>query len=103
MLTSAVIAPSLVVAYVCRAFGVAEYEIRGTSRGKHISRARRTAAWLLLECCGMSLEDVGAELNRHHTSIIYQRDTAQKEMESEGWQQAIRLMVERIEQEAMRV
>lgn len=98
MATSSIIPPQRVVDEVCRSFGIAEHELRGTARHQQLARARRVAVWLLLDLCKMSLADVGRELLRDHSTVLYHREQAKADMMRPAWRDAVKGMAKRIKE-----
>ena len=65
---------------VARTFDVSAADIRSTKRNANISSARRVAIYCIREITGMSMENIGKEFGRDHSTIIYNLDTAAKDM-----------------------
>ena len=65
---------------VARTFDVSAQDIRSTKRNANISSARRVAIYCIREITGMSMENIGKEFGRDHSTIIYNLDTASKDM-----------------------
>ena len=62
--------PADVLVSVCAAYGVTIEALVGQTRSKWLTKARTAAATELREM-GLSLQDIGGVMNRHHTSILY--------------------------------
>lgn len=59
---------------VCESFNVSWNQIIGTSRETNIKNARFVYVWLSIMWLHKTLESIGAELNRDHSTIINARD-----------------------------
>jgi len=51
--------------------GIGRVDLLGTSRSKHIVKARHLAMALIRKHCGMSYPQIGRIFNRDHTTILY--------------------------------
>lgn len=67
---SATLRPTDVLASVAHSFGVTVDAITGPARTKYVSSVRREACRRLVDL-GLSLSEVGAMLNRDHTTVLY--------------------------------
>ena len=56
---------------VCAAFGVAEKDVRGTSRLRSALVPRQVAMYLARELAGLSLPRIGAAFGRDHTTVLH--------------------------------
>ena len=57
---------------VCAIFpGLTKAELTGKSRKGEVSRPRQLAMYVLRNCYGMGLEEIGRAFGRDHTSVIY--------------------------------
>jgi chromosomal replication initiator protein len=93
----------IVLDAVCRQFRLTRDELWSTDRSRFVSLARRTAIYLLLRLCPLSLMDVAAIMRRDHTTVIYHRDTAKADFErSAAWQAAVEVIAAEIQDEANR-
>lgn len=55
----------------CLMFGVTRAELRGPSRRRGIVMARRYFIWRAAKQIGLSLPQIGALLNRDHTTVLH--------------------------------
>lgn len=59
---------------VCEEWTVSSDELLSDSRRAHIVRARRELMWRLWSEQHLSLPQIGALLNRHHTTVLHHLD-----------------------------
>ena len=76
--------PELIIRYVCRYYGVEDYQIKGRQRSKNISEPRQVAMYLMRQKSKMSLDDIGKYFGRDHSTVKYAVDTIEKEVQSPG-------------------
>lgn len=60
-----------IVEAVAEHYGINVASMQGSSRQRHVCEARHVAAWLLRLLTSLSLEQIGAQLGKHHSSVIY--------------------------------
>ncbi|MBQ7340744.1 MAG: chromosomal replication initiator protein DnaA [Oscillospiraceae bacterium] len=63
--------PNLIISQVCKYYSVDENTLRGTMKTKGITEARQMAVYLIRQLTNLSLPDIGKELNRDHSTILY--------------------------------
>lgn len=70
---------------VCAEFDVSWHSIAGPCRQASISDARKAYCLLNRQLLGNTLKQIGMELNRDHTSIIHNVQTAKKLIQSHDY------------------
>lgn len=63
--------PPLIISQVCKYYSVDESKLRGTLKNKGTSEARQVAMYLMRKLTNLSLPDIGKELNKDHTTVMY--------------------------------
>ncbi|MBQ7255121.1 MAG: chromosomal replication initiator protein DnaA [Oscillospiraceae bacterium] len=63
--------PALIISEVCNFYSLDESMLRGNSKTKTVSEARQVAMYLLQTMANASTLEIGRELNRDHSTIIY--------------------------------
>lgn len=63
--------PQLIISEVSSYYDIPESEIRGTSRKKNIVEARQMSIYLIRTLTNLSLEDIGLEFDKDHTTISH--------------------------------
>jgi len=61
---------------ICKEFSIEVSELEGKSQCRNLVDARRVYSLLATYVNKLTLKEVGKDLNRDHSSIIYQRRTA---------------------------
>ena len=74
------ITPELIVRYVCRYYGVEDYQIRGRQRSKNVSEPRQVAMYLIRQKTKLSQDDIGKYFGRDHSTVKYAIDAIEKEI-----------------------
>ena len=72
--------PSLIISQVCKFYSVDEVSVRGNQRSRGISEPRHVAMYLLRQMTNMSLPDIGQEMNKDHTTVLYSIRKVEAEM-----------------------
>lgn len=72
-----------IVDEVSRTSGVSIDDIYSNSRKSAVSKARKMAIYIMLKVTNMSLEDVGREFNKDHTTIMYSRDSLEEQLKTD--------------------
>jgi chromosomal replication initiator protein len=67
-----------IIELVCNAYGVSREELGGRSRKQRIVRPRQTAMYLCRRYSEASLKEIGHQLSRDHTSVMYSIDAVEK-------------------------
>lgn len=73
-----------IVDEVSRTTGVSVDDIYSDSRKANISKARRIAIYIIIKVTNMSLEEIGAEFKKDHTTIMYNRDKLEDDMKKDS-------------------
>ena len=63
--------PSLIISQVCKFYSIDETVLRGTLKNKGTAEARQVAVYLIRKLTNLSTPDIGKELNKDHSTIIY--------------------------------
>ena len=63
--------PSLIISQVCKFYSVDESVLRGTLKNKGTAEARQVAIYLIRKLTNLSTPDIGKELNKDHSTVIY--------------------------------
>ena len=63
--------PSLIISQVCKFYSIDESVLRGSLKNKGTAEARQVAIYLIRKLTNLSTPDIGKELNRDHTTILY--------------------------------
>ena len=63
--------PSLIIGQVCKFYSIDESVLRGTQRAKNTAEARQVAIYLIRKLTNLSTTDIGKELNKDHSTVIY--------------------------------
>ncbi len=60
---------------VARTYNVLPADIRGKKRSANVSSARQMAMYIIREITGMSMEAIGSEFQRDHSTVVYSLKT----------------------------
>ena len=71
-----------IVEEVSRTTGVSVEDIYGGQRKKSISDARKITFYAVRKVTNMSYEDIGAEFKKHHSTVMYNIDQIEKDIET---------------------
>ena len=63
--------PNLIINQVCKFYSVDESTLRGTLKNKGTAEARQVAIYLIRKLTNLSTTDIGKELNKDHSTVIY--------------------------------
>ena len=63
--------PSLIISQVCKYYSIDEPTLRGTLKNKGTAEARQVAIYLIRKLTNLSTPDIGKELNKDHSTILY--------------------------------
>ena len=63
---------------VARTYNLLPSDIRGKKRSANVSAARQMTMYIIREVTGMSMEDIGQEFNRDHSTVVYSINTMEK-------------------------
>ena len=63
--------PSLIISQVCKFYSVDESVLRGTLKNKGTAEARQVAIYLIRKLTNLSTPDIGKELNKDHSTVLY--------------------------------
>jgi len=62
--------PEIIIDETARYYSVIPEELRGPSREKNIALARQVSMYLIRILINLSLEDIGKEFNRNHSTVL---------------------------------
>ena len=63
--------PSLIINQVCKFYSIDESVLRGPQKNKGTAEARQVAVYLIRKLTPLSTPEIGKELNKDHSTIIY--------------------------------
>ena len=63
--------PNLIISQVCKFDSIDETVLRGTLKNKGTAEARQVAVYLIRKLTNLSTPDIGKELNKDHSTILY--------------------------------
>jgi len=63
--------PRLIINQVCKFYSIDETVLRGTLKNKVTAEARQVAVYLIRKLTNLSTPDIGKELNKDHSTILY--------------------------------
>ncbi len=63
--------PNLIINQVCKFYSVDESVLRGTLKNKGTAEARQVAIYLIRKLTNLSTTEIGKELNKDHSTVIY--------------------------------
>lgn len=66
---------------VARTYNVLPTDIRGKKRNANVSAARQMTMYIIREVTGMSMEAIGQEFSRDHSTVVYSINTMEKNIE----------------------
>ncbi|MGN0984416.1 MAG: chromosomal replication initiator protein DnaA, partial [Gemmiger sp.] len=68
---------------VARTYNVLPADIRGKRRSANVSAARQLTMYIIREVTGMSMEAIGQEFGRDHSTVVYSINTMEKNIEKD--------------------
>ena len=74
--------PSLIINQVCKFYSIDETALRGTQRSKGTVEARQVAIYLIRKLTNLSTPDIGKELNKDHSTVIYSINKVENALKS---------------------
>ena len=63
--------PALIISQVCNFYSIDESALRSTLKTKGTAEARQVAVYLIRKLTNLSTTDIGKELNKDHSTILY--------------------------------
>ena len=66
---------------VARTYNVLPADIRGKKRNANVSTARQMAMYIIREITGMSMEAIGSEFQRDHSTVVYSLKTMEENIQ----------------------
>ena len=63
--------PNLIISQVCKFYSIDESVLRGTLKNKGTAEARQVAIYLIRKLTNLSTPDIGKELNKDHSTVLY--------------------------------
>ena len=76
--------PGLIISEVSRFYAIPESTLRGTLRNKGTAEARQVAMYLIRQLTGLSLPDIGLELGKDHSTVVYGIKKVEKMLSTPG-------------------
>ena len=61
-----------------KGYNVIPSDIRGKKRSANVSAARQMSMYIIREITGMSMEAIGSEFQRDHSTVVYSINTMEK-------------------------
>lgn len=74
--------PKLIITQVCKFYGVQEDVLRGTLKNKGTAEARQVAIYLIRKLTNLSTPEIGKELSKDHSTILYSINKVEKALSS---------------------
>ena len=74
--------PGLIISQVCKFYSVDETILRGTLKSKGIAEARQVAIYLIRKLTNLSTPDIGKELNKDHSTVLYSINKVEKALKA---------------------
>ena len=74
--------PSLIISQVCKFYSIEEDVLRGTLKNKGTAEARQVAIYLIRKLTNLSTPDIGKELNKDHSTVIYSINKVENALKS---------------------
>ncbi len=68
---------------VGRTYNVPPADIRGKKRNAEVSAARRMAMYIIREVTSMSMESIGQEFDRDHSTVVYSLSVMEKQLQKD--------------------
>ena len=73
---------SLIINQVCKFYSVDESVLRGTLKNKGTAEARQVAIYLIRKLTNLSTPDIGKELSKDHSTVLYSINKVEKALQS---------------------
>ena len=70
---------------VGRSYGVSAADIKGKKRTQNIAEARKMAMYIIRQVCELSMEDIGKEFGRDHSTVVYSISNVGEKMEKDSF------------------
>ncbi len=74
--------PTLIINQVCKFYSVDESVLRGTLKNKGTAEARQVAIYLIRKLTNLSTPDIGKELNKDHSTVLYSINKVEKALQA---------------------
>ena len=74
--------PGLIISQVCKFYSVDESVLRGTLKNKGTAEARQVAIYLIRKLTNLSTPDIGKELSKDHSTVLYSINKVEKALKS---------------------
>ena len=68
---------------VARTYNVMPSDIRGKKRNANVSAARQMTMYIVREITGMSMEAIGNEFGRDHSTVVYSINTMERNLQKD--------------------
>ena len=73
---------NLIISQVCKFYSIDEATLRGTLKNKGTAEARQVAIYLIRKLTNLSTPDIGKEVNKDHSTVIYSIRKVENALES---------------------
>ena len=80
--TSTLPTPNLIISQVCKFYSVDESVLRSTLKNKGTAEARQVAIYLIRKLTNLSTPEIGKELNKDHSTILYSINKVEQALSS---------------------
>ena len=74
--------PTLIISQVCKFYSIDESVLRGTLKNKGTAEARQVAIYLIRKLTNLSTPDIGKELNKDHSTVLYSINKVENALKS---------------------
>ena len=74
--------PTLIISQVCKYYSIDESTLRGTLKNKGTAEARQVAIYLIRKLTNLSTPDIGKELNKDHSTVLYSINKVENALKS---------------------
>ena len=75
--------PGLIINQVCKFYSIDETVLRGTLKNKGTAEARQVAIYLIRKLTNLSTPDIGKEVNKDHSTVLYSINKVEKALEND--------------------
>ncbi len=74
--------PNLIITHVCKFYSIEQSQLRGTLRDNVTVEARQVAIYLIRKLTNLSTPDIGKELSKDHSTVLYSIKKVEKMLAS---------------------
>ena len=69
---------------MARTYNTTPELLRGPSRSAGVSTARQVSMYVMRDITGMSMEDIGSEFGRDHSTVVYSLKILRKQLDKDA-------------------